>query len=88
MAPKLAPKKSIAKKKSHAGKKAPRKAGSALYSLFLQKADGAEAHFWVFDGTDAVVETIGAGALSISWISSRAIGPCSTHGTAGRTRTM
>ena len=54
----MAPKKRIAKKKSHAGKKAPRKAGSALYSLFLQKADGAEAHFWVFDGLDAVVETI------------------------------
>ena len=55
----MAPKKSIAKKKSHAGKKAPRKAGSALlYSLFLQKTDGAEAHFWIFDGLDAVVETI------------------------------
>ena len=54
----MAPKKSIAKKKSHAGKKAPRKAGSALYSLFLQKRGGAEAHFWIFDGLDAVVETI------------------------------
>ena len=55
----MAPKKSIAKKQSHAGKKAPRKAGSALlYSLFLQKTDGAEAHFWVFDGLDAVVATI------------------------------
>ena len=57
----MAPKKSITKKKSHAGKKAPRKAGSALYSLFLQKRGGAEAHFWIFDGLDAVV----AGLLEV-----------------------